>query len=957
MAACGTAGAQDEDIGKSEDPLLGGLIDVLFPPPPAPGRGEIPQGGFAEFETGQVRPLALSPDGNLLFATNTPKNRLEIYRVNGSGLSHVSSVPVGLEPLAVAARSNSEVWVVNHLSDSVSIVNVQPSGRGKVVRTLLVGDEPRDIVFAGAGKSRAFITTAHRGQNNPNDPQLTTPGIGRADVWVFDAATVSSTSSLGGTPLNILTLFTDTPRALAATPDGSRVYAAGFHTGNQTTSLNEFTIPDGFNLLPPIPGCDPIVGGGVPGPAVNHEGFLAPETGIIVKYDGTHWRDTAGHCWDSHVRFNLPDKDVFTIDANANPPAEAGFYTKVGTILFNMVVNPANGNVYVSNLESQNDHRFEGPGVFVPGETVRGHLVESRISVLGNGGSVAPRHLNKHIDYAHCCDPVPNVENSKSLAFPVDMAITGDGSTLYVAAFGSSKVGVYASNQLENDTFVPNVASQVAVTGGGPSGLALDEARGRLYVMTRFDSGISVVDTATKAEISHVTFHNPEPARVVEGRRFLYDATNTSSHGDQACASCHIFGDFDSLAWNLGNPDGNVLNNPGPFTPDILTATLGSSLPIAGRTILARRDFHPMKGPMTTQSLRGLANAGPMHWRGDRTGGNDEPSSQPNEGSFDEMAAFKKFNQAFPGLVGLNAEIPDADMQKFADFMLDVTYPPNPIRKLDNSFTPAQQAGRDLFHNMLADPHPNTCQGCHRLAPAANPSDRAPGFFGTDGLQTFEFEPQLFKVPHLRNLYQKVGKFGFPTSAGLGLVLLPPGDEFMGDQVRGFGYLHDGSFDTVFRFISLRAFTFPPDPIGTNMKRQVEQFVLAFDSNMAPVVGQQVTLSSATSGTAPARISLLIARAEAFECDLVAKLGGGDNEEGFFYVRSSDRFIRDRASSPSLTPNQLAVYALNQGEPLTYTCVPPGSGQRIGVDRDGDGARDGDEVLASTDPDDPASHP
>ena len=55
-----------------------------------------------------------------------------------------------------------------------------------------------------------------------------------------------------------------------------------------------------------------------------------------------------------------------------------------------------------------------------------------------------------------------------------------------------------------------------------------------------------------------------------------------------------------------------------------------------------------MKGPMTTQSLRGMANHGPMHWRGDRTGGNDEPSAQPNGGTFDEDAAFKKFNPPSP---------------------------------------------------------------------------------------------------------------------------------------------------------------------------------------------------------------------------------------------------------------------------------------------------------------------
>jgi hypothetical protein len=45
---------------------------------------------------------------------------------------------------------------------------------------------------------------------------LTTPGVGRADVWVFDSADLGD--SLGGHPLGIVTLFSDTPRALAATP-------------------------------------------------------------------------------------------------------------------------------------------------------------------------------------------------------------------------------------------------------------------------------------------------------------------------------------------------------------------------------------------------------------------------------------------------------------------------------------------------------------------------------------------------------------------------------------------------------------------------------------------------------------------------------------------------------------------------------------------------------------------
>ena len=109
---------------------------------------------YVLFESGQVRPLALSPSGSLLLAVNTPDNRLEIFSVAHGNLIKVDSVPVGLEPVAVAMKNESEAWVVNHVSDSVSIVNIGPLGVGsRVVKTLLVGDEPRDIVFAGPGAS------------------------------------------------------------------------------------------------------------------------------------------------------------------------------------------------------------------------------------------------------------------------------------------------------------------------------------------------------------------------------------------------------------------------------------------------------------------------------------------------------------------------------------------------------------------------------------------------------------------------------------------------------------------------------------------------------------------------------------------------------------------------------------------------------------------------------------
>ena len=886
---------------------------------------------FTLFESGQVRPLALSPNGKLLFAVNTPDNRLEIYRVKKSGLTRLGSVPVGLEPVAVAARSDDEVWVVNHLSDSVSIVDLSNDGEsGRVVRTLLVGDEPRDIVFAGPGRSRAFITTAHRGQNVPFDPQLTVPGVGRADVWVFGAS--GQGASLGGTPLTILTLFTDTPRALATSPDGARVYAAGFHTGNRTATVTEQFVPDGGQAA-----------GGLPFPNTNFEGCPQPEVGLIVKFNGTHWVDELNRSWDNGIKFSLPDKDVFVIDATANPPkpvaGSSGFFTGVGTILFNMVVNPVNGHVFVANTEAFNEKRFEGPGIMA-GHSVRGHLHESRITVLKNGG-VFPRHLNKHINYGACCAPVPNPENQKSLAFPQDMAITSNGATLYVSALGSSKVGVFSTAALENNTFVPSTAQQIAVTGGGPTGLALDEHNERLYVLTRFDNSISIINTVSRAETAHIAMHNPEPPSVVNGRRFLYDASRTSSHGDSACASCHVFGDFDSLAWDLGNPDASEFPNLNEFIgPPVLPLV-----------------FNALKGPMVTQSLRGMANHGPMHWRGDRTGASaSTPNAQPDSGGFDEDAAFKKFEATFTDLLGSSTPLTPAEMQMLTDFSLQITYPPNPIRALDNSLTPEQEAGRAFYFGPVSQGVAN-CNGCHVIDRNANPEVAIPGLFGADGVSAFDFESIHLKTPHLRNQYQKIGMFGEPN---VPIALVPGDNQFMGDQVRGFGFLHDGSFDTVFRFMRSQGFSPRADnpggiaagPAGDLIRRQLEAFSLAFDSNMFPIVGQQVTLTSTNESVAAPRIALLIQRADAGECDLVAKGYGA----GFLYV-GANRFQIDRQSIPTLPAALLRLAAIfPQGE-VTYTCVPPGSGPRLGLDRDGDGYFDGDEQQAGSNPEDPGSTP
>jgi hypothetical protein len=176
--------------------------------------------------------------------------------------------------------------------------------------------------------------------------------------------------------------------------------------------------------------------------------------------------------------------------------------------------------------------------------------------------------------------------------------------------------------------------------------------------------------------------------------------------------------------------------------------------------------------------------------------------------------------------------------------------------------------------------------------------------------------------------------------------------------VRGFGFLHDGSVDTLFRFLSQSLFLQRPsspnlgiDPrtpknlLDANgkdpgnlgglpnpavagqdletLRRDIEEFLLVFDNNLAPIVGQQITLTKHNTAVADSRIDLLRAGADAHQCDLVVKNRFGS----FFYVRDG-KFMSSRHKFPNISDTTLRASAqLPDGE-TTYTCGPPSSGMR-----------------------------
>jgi len=115
-AACSTNSAPESAVAP--EPAVAAVST-------APGGARaVPGAARLTFESGPVRSLALSPDGSRVFVANTPNGSLDVLRVGPAGLVVEDSVKVGLDPVAVAVRSDREVWVVNHVSDSVSIVDV-----------------------------------------------------------------------------------------------------------------------------------------------------------------------------------------------------------------------------------------------------------------------------------------------------------------------------------------------------------------------------------------------------------------------------------------------------------------------------------------------------------------------------------------------------------------------------------------------------------------------------------------------------------------------------------------------------------------------------------------------------------------------------------------------------------------------------------------------------------------
>lgn len=839
---------------------------------------------YPNFESGPVHPLVLSPDGTRLYALNTPDARLEVFDtgLDARGvphLRHVGSVFTGLEPVSLTLHPDDPAlaFVANQLSDSVTVVDLDALA---VRAVLAAGDEPTDVAVAAG---RLFVATARSAPSaSPTEPGSFT-----------DNAVVVFSASAPWTLIDRVGLPAHRPRALAV--DGGVVRVVAQNSGNHSTVLDQDqaaqlgldpTDPDAFD--PPF-----TVNPALLIPTFGNFSFFNTTFGVFGWKVPVTGRIVLDHEYPGLVP-QLADLDLLGLDA-ASGQLLPGGTTGVGTTLLDLARNPATGELWVAGTDARNRTRFE--------PRLKGAGFDNRVTIVGGDGQVRQvLSLAPPLLAAQRAQPV-------ALAFHVGPA----GAFGYVATLGDGTIVA-----LDALTAAPVAEFQA---GPLPAGLAADAQRGLLYVLARGDRSLRAFDVAA----GHVPVGrvarlpcDPEPQAVALGRRHLYDASadGGAGNGNMSCASCHVFGHADQLAWDLGDPGGGL----GYFYPDLMTGVLSfDGAKLATKTAVMT---HPLKGPMTTQSLRGLADpsAAPLHWRGDRR-------------------FFQQFRGAFEGLLGGSGITPRA-MQEFAAFTRTLAYPPNPFQPRDRQYTGAAAAGRDVFGmNPLVPgqeynegiPGNVTCIDCHGGDFAGGS-----GFSGSQATVNFDGESQLFNTAQLRGAYEK---------------------DFA--HLTGFGTLHDGSLDGLEEFMHFVPATTGVDAfedLTETEKQQVEDFVRAWDTGLSPLVGAQFHASADHTDGLYDWLDLAEGQAQLApaNADLVAKarLPARGLDIGLHFTQepaSGEWLYRDDRGQFHARGVLVAAAFAGQAQ-ITFTCVPPGTGERFGIDRDEDGLLDGLERAAFTDP-------
>ncbi|HTF90467.1 MAG TPA: hypothetical protein VK843_18770 [Planctomycetota bacterium] len=599
----------------------------------------------------------------------------------------------------------------------------------------------------------------------------------------------------------------------------------------------------------------------------------------------------------------LPDVDLFIIDPVAKTLNEAA--VGMGTVMFAHGINPATGEMWMLNTEAFN---AKATG-FNDEPSANGQFVSNRISVFTLTSGTPVLGITSP-DTIEGLDPGAPTGSISGMTAPIGQpfSITFFDDATNTTNHGDAFLcGLLTDNVLVLDKNRALIQEISLPAGSIPRQVLLDPAQTKLLVYCWGTNLVRQYDLNFASPTTYLSLrlgHDPTPAELVAGRTEFFSAKH-SRHGNLSCASCHIEGGSDRIAWNL------------------------SGQPIDD------------KGPMVTQTLVGIERMGPFHWRGERS--------------------LDAFHVAFKGLLGkstagglpLDLAASSTEFQALKRYIFSLTNPANPNqnrrRVLDSSLpTPGVTAthdvkqGQDAFLNVATFNGPtHSCADCHTM-PLGTGGDMMDEFHAISTPRRIHMKPTPFHELWRKEMSTGMFTFGATTHDAAFL---------------GAGFDHVGGASNLFKFHA----------IALSSRESITAFVHQADEGLGQAAHYAYLLNYATSNPPTGvpipndelRVFLLnqaaglvgAALPEKRNCDVVVfgkctDASAVSSQRRWYWDRYLAKFICD---DPNFTTTGqvngrrglLDFFAMAAAsgsvENNVFLGLPVGMGERFGVDYDLDG--------------------
>ncbi len=453
--------------------------------------------GHPSFVSPHASPIAIN--NNLVFVTNTPADTVDV--IDPQTREIIARVDVGVDPVSIARRPDGkEVWVSNHISDSISVIDTDESSltflnviatvqEFDTARKATSFDEPMGIAFASNEKAYVALSSANQ-------------------IAVIDVGSREVTKRL--------TITAQDPREIVVRE--GKLYVIPFESNNQTQLSG--------------------------GAAEDIDGDLV--TFDIFEHSiRNNSKLSLGHVVDVIKHPSMPDRDLYVFDTETDELIET--VDTLGTLLYGMTVD-SQGRVFIAQTDARNDANGRAGTKKHGLAEMENRAFLNRITRVDFGGSGAqePRFFD--------LEPLPpqQPDPADALATPYGIEISEDDSTLFVSTAGSDKLIT-----IDADSGV--VLGRVAVDAT-PRGVALisanDGSPRQAWVLNAVENTVSLVDVSTTSNprlVDTVVLEDPTEPVVKRGRK-AFETAKASTTGTFSCASCHPDGHTDQLVWVLETP-------------------------------------------------------------------------------------------------------------------------------------------------------------------------------------------------------------------------------------------------------------------------------------------------------------------------------------------------------------------------------------------------------------------